>query len=432
MVVTRVDQAAPLRILQLCNLFDPVVGGLERNVASTSEELARRGHDVTVATLQIPGTPREELRDGIRIVRLHRAADPIVRRLGVDPGKPFHATFVDPLVVKQLERLVSEGSFDVVHTHDWLVHSFFPVQRRHPGIPHVHTAHDYGLVCPKKTLVYTGRGHEGSYCSGPGLRKCLGCAPDQYGAAKGAILTIGRQLGARWHRQIDVLLVLSEWMVKALSGDSAGERNGGALVIPTFVPNDTEGLAHSASLPRWLPARYILFVGALGEHKGLRVLFDAYRILRADEVRVGKIPSLVCIGTPRADTPPAPGGVLIRHNVPHAETMAAWARAELAVVPSVWAEPFGQVAIEAMLAGTPVIASAIGGLLDIVHDEKTGLLVQPGDAAALATAIGRLLDDTELAEALAVRARLRAREFTAGQVVGRLEQIYWDLVAANA
>lgn len=79
------------------------------------------------------------------------------------------------------------------------------------------------------------------------------------------------------------------------------------------------------------------------------------------------------------------------------------ARAAVCAVPSVWEEPFGLVAVEALAAGRPVVASRTGGLARIVADGETGLLVPPGDAGALAVRpLARALDDP------AARARLGA------------------------
>ncbi len=66
------------------------------------------------------------------------------------------------------------------------------------------------------------------------------------------------------------------------------------------------------------------------------------------------------------------------------------------VVPSIWEEPFGMVAVESMLRGTTVIASSTGGLKEIIIHEKTGLLVPPGDVGALARAMIRVITDHEL------------------------------------
>ena len=89
--------------------------------------------------------------------------------------------------------------------------------------------------------------------------------------------------------------------------------------------------------------------------------------------------------------------------------LAAYARCDVCVVPAIWPEPFGIVAVEAMAAGRPVVASAVGGLASTVVDGETGLLVPPGDPAALAAALERLLDDRALAARLGASGRDRAR-----------------------
>jgi glycosyltransferase involved in cell wall biosynthesis len=95
--------------------------------------------------------------------------------------------------------------------------------------------------------------------------------------------------------------------------------------------------------------------------------------------------------------------------VPPAELGYYYDRAAVVVCPS-RREGYGVVAREAMAHGRPVVASAVGGLLDAVEDERTGLLVPPGDAAALRSAIERLLLDPMLRARLGAAARERAGE----------------------
>ena len=99
-------------------------------------------------------------------------------------------------------------------------------------------------------------------------------------------------------------------------------------------------------------------------------------------------------------------------------------RAEVVVVPS-FGEGFGMVALEAMERGRPVIASAVGGLPEIVEDGRTGLLVPVGDAEALARAIRELAGDPARAAATAAAGRLRAIEgFAQERCTDRIEAIY--------
>ena len=118
-------------------------------------------------------------------------------------------------------------------------------------------------------------------------------------------------------------------------------------------------------------------------------------------------------------------------NAPHALVMAAWAHAAVGVVPSVWPEPFGQVAIEAMACGRAVIASNVGGLRDVVVDGETGLMVPPGDVTALREALRMLLSDPARRARMGEAGRRRAQAFFASTVVRRIEQVYAQVLAAS-
>ena len=102
--------------------------------------------------------------------------------------------------------------------------------------------------------------------------------------------------------------------------------------------------------------------------------------------------------------------------VPHDEVLRLIERAAVVVAPS-RREGFGVTVAEAMAHGRPVVASAVGGLLDLVVDGETGLLVPPRDPAALRAALERLLGDAELRARLGAAARERARERFAWPVV---------------
>jgi glycosyltransferase involved in cell wall biosynthesis len=102
----------------------------------------------------------------------------------------------------------------------------------------------------------------------------------------------------------------------------------------------------------------------------------------------------------------------------------AWRRATLAVVPSLWPEPFGMVAMEALAAGTPVVASRVGGLPEIVRDGVDGVLVGPGDPAALAATVRELLEDDARREAMAASARSGASRFAPAVVAEAVDAVY--------
>ena len=99
------------------------------------------------------------------------------------------------------------------------------------------------------------------------------------------------------------------------------------------------------------------------------------------------------------------------------------------VVPSKWDEPFGMVAIEAMMRGTAVLASNSGGLRDIVRNGETGLLVAPDEVEAWASALTALLSDRDRCEAMGAAGRKVALdEYTVGQKIDRILSLYENLL----
>ena len=138
----------------------------------------------------------------------------------------------------------------------------------------------------------------------------------------------------------------------------------------------------------------ILYAGRLSPEKGIRELqaaADGFRLVVAGD------------GPLRKEVPEALG------FVPRAELERLYDRAAVVACPS-RREGFGVVCAEAMAHGRPVVAGAVGGLLDLVVDEETGLLVPPQDVAALRTALQRLLADKELRRRLGTAGRERIRE----------------------
>jgi 2-deoxystreptamine N-acetyl-D-glucosaminyltransferase/2-deoxystreptamine glucosyltransferase len=159
----------------------------------------------------------------------------------------------------------------------------------------------------------------------------------------------------------------------------------------------------------------VLFVGRLSAEKGILELLQA-----AD----GMTLAVAGDGPLRAQVPGALG--FVRHH----ELAPLYERAAVVAVPS-RREGFGVVALEAMASGRPVVASAVGGLLDIVVDGATGLLVPPGDVPALRAALERLLEDGELRRRLGEAGRERAREhFSWPAVADETVRAYEDALGA--
>lgn len=140
----------------------------------------------------------------------------------------------------------------------------------------------------------------------------------------------------------------------------------------------------------------VLFAGRLSKEKGILELVQA--------ARAGGIPLVVAGDGPLRDQVPEARGF-----VPHDELGPLFERAAVVACPS-HREGFGVVCAEAMAHGRPVVAGAVGGLLDLVVHEETGLLVPPRDVTALREALERLLGDRELRHRFGAAGRERVRE----------------------
>jgi glycosyltransferase involved in cell wall biosynthesis len=93
-------------------------------------------------------------------------------------------------------------------------------------------------------------------------------------------------------------------------------------------------------------------------------------------------------------------------------------------------EPFGLINLEAMACETPVVASAVGGILEVVEDGKTGILVPPGQPEALARALARVLDNPELGARMGKAGRRRVEEkFSWTSVAEQTEKVYAEAIA---
>jgi glycosyltransferase involved in cell wall biosynthesis len=190
---------------------------------------------------------------------------------------------------------------------------------------------------------------------------------------------------------------------------------GGELYLPqsTTIPH---GLETTEATPRLEPRRVppiLAFQGRLVATKGVRLLFEAARILREQ----GQAFELLIIGDgPERDSlehfvreAQLDSQVRFTGRLDGSQLHAALAQSSVVVVPSLGGEVFGLVVAENMLRGLPVVASDLGAFVEVLGD--AGFTFRTGDAAALAAALSRLLDDPSLAGRLGQRAHERALDF---------------------
>lgn len=407
-----------MRILMLAQFYPPVLGGEERHVRNLSTDLVRRGHDVTVVTTGQPGSQTGQGEDGVKIHRLRG----MLQRTSALYWSSEHRQvppFPDPELLAGLRQIVRREKPDVVHAHNWMIHSYLPL-KRWSGAPLVLTLHDFSLVCAKKQAMYRGEA-----CGGPAFWKCLTCAMQHYGVVKGSVTAFANWASSTIEKkQVDAFIAVSKAVAQ---GNGLAKLGVPFAIIPNFVPDEIGEMGPEADfLAAGLPDKgYILFVGDLSQNKGVSVLLEAYAALK-------DAPPLVLIGRRCATTPAAlPPGVSMYHNWPHNAIMHAWSCCLFGILPSICPDACPTVIMEAMACGKAVIATDIGGSPDLVDHGHTGLLAVPGSAQSLASAMRELIGDPRLRQNMGSAGLRKVETLKAKAVVPRIERLYEHLLLSR-
>ncbi|WKV10064.1 glycogen synthase [Thermoanaerobacterium sp. CMT5567-10] len=182
-----------------------------------------------------------------------------------------------------------------------------------------------------------------------------------------------------------------------------------------------------------IDGRYILFVGRISRQKGIIHLIDAVKYLPQD-VKV-----VLCASSPDTEEIKMemeekvklyPNIIWIDKMVTKEEIIELYSNAEVFVCPSVY-EPFGIINLEAMACNTPVVASATGGIKEVVVDGETGFLVEPGNPEDLAEHIKKLLDDRGLAATFGANGRKRVEEMFSWESIAKKTYDMYNNVIEN-
>lgn len=404
-----------MRIAILTNEYPPhVYGGAGVHVEYLTRELARiedGNHEIKVLCFG-----DQSLHEGNLTVQGVRT------RFEFPAQDPRHQKFLDTM----LRDLLMAGSLaqtDVVHCHTWYTHFAGCLVKQLTGAKLVLTTHSLEPHRPWKV--------------------------EQLGTAYHASSWVERTA----YQNADGVVAVSHSMrddVHALYGvphDRIRVIHNG-IDLDQYRPTPDRAVLDKYQIAQELP--FILFVGRITRQKGIIHLVNAIRHLKpgVQVVLCAGAPDTEEIGREMAEAVDQARGqsanrlVWIPHVVPKEEIIPLYTLATLFVCPSVY-EPFGIINLEAMACGTPVVASAVGGIKEVVVPEKTGLLVpfeprSPTDfepkepeqfARDLAAAINRLLKDPAMVRAMGERSRERVEHYFSWKSIARWTcDFYWDLV----
>ena len=317
-------------------------------------------------------------------------------------------TFWNDAIYQELRETIRCDRPDVVHFHNTfpLVSPAGYYAAHDEGVRVVQTLHNYRLMCPSATLYRKERVCEdcvGRRLAWPGiLHRCYRDSTLATGLSA-AMFAYHRYWGT-WTNLVDVYIALTEFSrQKFIEGGLPAAK---IVVKPNFVLDDPgEGQGGGG---------YAVFVGRLVSEKGVKTLLEAWRQLD------GGVPlKIVGDGPLRgAISAAARSGTRIEwlgHRAPF-EVYAILAAAEVTIFPSQWYEGFPMTIIESFASGTPVIASRIGGIPELVRPGRTGRLFQPGAAADLAREVKELLARPHEVQAMrSVCRHTHVNNFTAQQ-----------------
>jgi glycosyltransferase involved in cell wall biosynthesis len=380
-----------LRILSIHNKYKHR-GGEDESRESEERLLREMGHKVDIY---------EE--NNTRIAKL-------------DPASLAVRTVWSQQSYRTVQQKLRQNRCDLIH-----VQNFFPLispsvyyAAQAENVPVIQTLRNYRLICPNGLFFRDGRVCEdclGHFVPYPGIAHA--CYRQDLGATAttAAMLTFHRSIGT-WNR-VNLFITLSEFArQKFIEAGFPAEKT---IVKPNFVHPDPGVGSGSGG--------YALYVGRLSVEKGLDVLISAWE-------RLGTPMPLKIVG----EGPLAEQVMAATKRMPHiewlgkrsiAEVHALMGEAMFLVFPSKWYETFGRVAVEAFAKGTPVIASNIGAIAELIDLPKNGLYFNPGDPQDLAAKVEWCLNHPKLVGAMRRYARAEYEaKFTAKQNYQQLMDIY--------
>ncbi len=322
----------------------------------------------------------------------------------------------------ELSALIERERPDLAHFHNTfpLITPSAYAACRDAGVPVVQTLHNFRQLCPQAMLL-----RDGAPCElcldGSGLHALRHrCYRNSYSATLAQLWTrlYNRRAGS-YRCLVNRYIALTRFAAEKFVRAGYGRR---MLAVLSNTLNDSPPAGAGEG-------GYALYVGRLSPEKGVRTLLAAWRRLRIPLRIAGEGP----LRAEMEEEARAAGlGVTFLGHLRRDEVLGQIRGALLQVVPSECYEGFPMVLLEAMACATPVVASRIGSLDEIVVEGVTGVKFPAASAAGLARAVTGLLEDRKRLAALRARARMMyEREYSREEHVARLRSLYAAVLREN-
>lgn len=387
----------------LINDYGTPTGGAELMMLALRDGLRQRGHDARLFTTNA------------RPLEVNSQAD--YECVGTTSSFRTLLQTANFWAVRRLQQVLIQWKPDVVHVRIFLTQLsplILPLLKNIPSLYHVAW---YRPICPRGTKMMP----DGSNCQHSVGISCYQhrCLP----LHDWLPLMVQMHLWQKWRHAFNLVVANSEAVKQRLIQEG---------IEPVEVVWNGIENSLSSRLPLSSPP-IVVFAGRLVWEKGVDVLLQAFA--RVTEYIPNAKLLIAGDGEEREKLTRQIVQLKLQQNVSllgyvsRAQMEQYFASSWVQVVPSRWAEPFGIVAVEAMMRGTAVVASDAGGLSEIVQHGQTGFLVKTNDVEALANALLVILQNQELAEKLGASGQeVALRNFTEASFVEKFIQIYQNLI----
>lgn len=348
-----------------------------------------------------------------------------IRGLGQQLGAAKNCIW-SPGAKRALKRYIKHTRPDVVHFHNTFPQFSLSVYQacRELNVPVVQTLHNYRYLCANGLFRRDQRNcedcvREKTVNVYPAIKNR--CYRQSLGATLPLALQISLNHRAGFHdRLVDRYICLTDFAKSKFV--QAGFAASKITVKPNFIDATEHAFSHDG---------YALFVGRLSSEKGVATLLEAWKSFPGLKLKV--------VGDGELRDELTQFAVSHQLNVEflglldNKEVLSLVKKAWVQIIPSECYEGFPAVVAEAFACATPVIASRLGGLEEIITHRQNGLHFTPGDAESLSDSIAGLLESPEQRQELALKARQSYEQhYSAERNLGMLESIYAELIRAQA
>jgi glycosyltransferase involved in cell wall biosynthesis len=395
-----------MKICLLSNLYYPyIIGGAELYVGRIAGHLAKNNQVFVITTKPYDGlrslSSSLEIQKGIKVYKF----------FPLNVYHTYHAqktiTLIKPIwhtldlwnlhSYHLIRKILNQEKPDVVHIHNlggFSLSTFDAI--KYLNLPSVYTLHDYYFLSPLATLFFSGKVSEKELFPGRVLtsvkRRIIDSKPDLVISPTKFVMDLARR---------------NEFF--------AGSRKSvlpHGIEIPCYTDIDKD-----------YETIDILYAGSVSLHKGVHILIQAFKQINSNRVRLhiaGEGPNL------KESKRMAAADRRIRfYGFQSGEGFRElYKQANVTVVPSLWYEVFSLVILESFCYGTPVVASNIGGIPEVIEDGYNGFLFEAGNVAELRKALEDLIENRELLEDLNKNALASVKKYEISKHIEKLKLLY--------